>query len=142
MKQNFKMFFKVQRSCDYKLLFSLVLLFFWQNSFAARKYVELSRNDKIEEKKSIYKQKTKKDFVQISNFSKAKIKKSESHKENQEKIKKEASYSFRPLLIQGKKRLIQKAKDMKVDSGNIAESKLFFVDIDFKDRIFEHEGKR
>ena len=49
------------------------------------------------------------------------------------------SYSFRPLLIQGKKRLVQKTKDMKVESGNIVESQLFFVDIDFKKRIFEAE---
>ena len=50
------------------------------------------------------------------------------------------SYSFRPLLIQGKKRLIQKAKDMKLEAGNISESKLFFVDINFQKRIFEDEG--
>ena len=53
------------------------------------------------------------------------------------KQKEAGSYSFRPLLIQGKKRLIQKAKDMKVESGNIVESQLFFVDIDFEKRIFE-----
>lgn len=50
-----------------------------------------------------------------------------------------SSYSFRPLLIQGKKRMAQKSKDMKVETGNIVESKLFFVDIDFKKRIFEDE---
>ena len=50
-----------------------------------------------------------------------------------------SSYSFRPLLIQGKKRLIQKTKEMKVESGNIVESQLFFIDIDFKKRIFETE---
>ena len=49
-------------------------------------------------------------------------------------------YSFRPLLIQGKKRLIQKTKDMKVESGSIAESQLFFVEIDFRKRIFETEA--
>ena len=49
-------------------------------------------------------------------------------------------YSFRPLLIQGKKRLIQKTKDMKVESGNIAESQLFFLEIDFRKRIFEAEA--
>ena len=46
-------------------------------------------------------------------------------------------YSFRPLLIQGQKRLIQKTKEMKMESGNIVESELFFVDIDFHKRIFE-----
>ena len=51
-----------------------------------------------------------------------------------------SAYSFRPLLIQGKKRLIQKTKDMKVEGGNIAESQLFFIDVDFKERIFENEA--
>ena len=59
-----------------------------------------------------------------------------------DKTKKErfSAYSFQPLLIQGKKRLIQKTKDMKVESENIAESKIFFVDINFKNRIFDHEN--
>lgn len=51
-----------------------------------------------------------------------------------------SSYSFSPLLIQGKKRLIQKTKDMKLESNNIAESRLFFINIDFQKRIFEEEG--
>ena len=51
-----------------------------------------------------------------------------------------SAYSFRPLLIQGKKRLIQKTKDMKVEGGNIVESQLFFIDVDFKERIFENEA--
>lgn len=50
-----------------------------------------------------------------------------------------SSHSFRPLLIQGKKRVIQKTKDMKVESGNIIESELFFINMDFKKRIFEDE---
>lgn len=55
--------------------------------------------------------------------------------------KKDSSqYSFRPLLIQGKKRVIQKTKDMKLESGRIVESQLFFVDIDFQKRIFENEA--
>ena len=37
-----------------------------------------------------------------------------------------SSHSFRTLLIQGKKRLIHKTKDMKVESGNIVESKIVF----------------
>ena len=55
-------------------------------------------------------------------------------------LKKTKSYSFRPLLIQGKKQVNQQA-DMKVESGSIVESQLFFVDIDFKKRIFESEFK-
>ncbi len=55
-------------------------------------------------------------------------------------LKKTNSYSFRPLLIQGKKQVNQQT-DMKVESGSIVESQLFFVDIDFKKRIFESEFK-
>lgn len=60
---------------------------------------------------------------------------------NQKTIKTQTQgeYAFRPLLIQGKKRLIQEAKDMKVESGGIVESQLFFVDIDFQKRIFINE---
>ncbi|MCZ0932893.1 MAG: hypothetical protein OXJ52_07065 [Oligoflexia bacterium] len=50
------------------------------------------------------------------------------------------SYSFRPLLIQGKKRLVQKTKDMKVETSNILETKIFFAETDFKKRIFSDEG--
>ena len=50
------------------------------------------------------------------------------------------SYSFRPLLIQGRKRLVQKTKDLKVETANILETKVFFTDIDFKKRIFSDEG--
>ena len=50
------------------------------------------------------------------------------------------SYSFRPLLIQGRKRLVQKTKDLKLETANILETKVFFTDIDFKKRIFSDEG--
>ncbi len=52
-------------------------------------------------------------------------------------INNRSPYFFRPLLIQGKKRLIQKTKEMRAGSGNIVESELFFVNIDFRQRIFE-----
>ena len=54
--------------------------------------------------------------------------------QNQEK-----TYSFRPLLIQGKKRMIQKTRDMKIETGTVVESKLFFIEIDLKKRIFDTE---
>ncbi|MDE0092355.1 MAG: hypothetical protein OXN83_03605 [Oligoflexia bacterium] len=50
------------------------------------------------------------------------------------------TYSFRPLLIQGKKRLIQQTKEMKVKTDNILETQIFFVTTDFKKRIFSDEG--
>ena len=56
------------------------------------------------------------------------------------KSKELKSYSFRPLLIQGKKRLIQKTKDMKVETDNILETQMFFLELDFKKRIFSDEG--
>ena len=60
--------------------------------------------------------------------------------ETQEKSESAQSYSFRPLLIQGKKRLAQKTKDMKVETDNILETQIFFMEIDFKERIFSDEG--
>ncbi|MCY4321414.1 MAG: hypothetical protein OXC37_03285 [Bdellovibrionaceae bacterium] len=50
------------------------------------------------------------------------------------------TYSFRPLLIQGKKRLIQKIKDLEIKTDNILETEIFFENIDFKKRIFVDEG--
>ena len=81
-----------------------------------------------------------KDPIQTVNVSNDKIK--NPNQKQQDAKEKVPSYSFRPLLIQGKKRLIQKTKDMRVDSGDIAESKLFFIDIDFKKRIFGYEEER
>lgn len=49
-------------------------------------------------------------------------------------------YSFRPLLIQGKKRLIQTVKDLEIKTDNILETEIFFTNIDFKKRIFVDEG--
>ena len=65
--------------------------------------------------------------------------KDESQATAQTQTKNSLFYSFQPLLIQGKKRLIQKTKDMKVESDSIVESELFFVNIDFQKRIFEGE---
>ena len=50
------------------------------------------------------------------------------------------TYSFRPLLIQGRKRLVKKAKDMEVKTDNILETQIFFLKTDFKKRIFSDEG--
>ena len=58
-------------------------------------------------------------------------------KDSSEKMK---SYSFRPLLIQGKKRLTQKTKDLKLETDNILDTQIFFEEIDFKKRIFSDEG--
>ena len=67
--------------------------------------------------------------------------KADSSVEPQEKKQEDPqSYSFRPLLIQGKKRLIQKTKDLKLETANILETKVFFTEIDFKKRIFYDEG--
>ena len=51
-----------------------------------------------------------------------------------------SSYSFRPLLIRGKKRMVQKAENIKTQAENIVESELFFIEPDFKKRIFEDGG--
>ena len=61
-------------------------------------------------------------------------------KKTEQGLKSSPVYSFRPLLIQGKKQFTKKTKDIKWESGHIAESQLFFVDIDFKERIFEGES--
>jgi len=60
----------------------------------------------------------------------------EKELKNKGQAESDSKYSFRPLLIQGGKRLIQKTKDMKVDSRSITESELFFIDIDFQKKIF------
>ena len=63
-----------------------------------------------------------------------------SSDQKQEKAEAVKTYSFRPLLIQGKKRLVQKTKDLKIETDNILETQIFFVEIDFKKRIFSDEG--
>ncbi|MBC6415372.1 MAG: hypothetical protein GDA46_03160 [Bdellovibrionales bacterium] len=50
-------------------------------------------------------------------------------------------YSFRPLLIQGGKK-IKNSNHVKVNINSLGESEVFFVDIDFKKRIFLDEGVR
>ena len=47
------------------------------------------------------------------------------------------TYTFNPLLIQGKKRDFEKSKDVKKQGETIVGSELFFIDMDFKKRIFE-----
>ena len=49
-------------------------------------------------------------------------------------------YSFRPLLIHGKKDVSKQIQEMKVETGAVVESEVFFVDQDFKKRIFRDEG--
>ena len=63
-----------------------------------------------------------------------------SAEQKKEKSKAVENYSFRPLLIQGKKRLAQKTKDMKIETSDILETQIFFIDTDFKERIFSYEG--
>lgn len=47
------------------------------------------------------------------------------------------AYSFRPLLIQGKKHLFDQSKDMRVEGESIVESELFSPKIDFKARALK-----
>ncbi len=47
------------------------------------------------------------------------------------------SYSFRPLLIRGKKHFSKKSKDLKVEGESIVESDIFSIKINFEERIFE-----
>ena len=49
-------------------------------------------------------------------------------------------YSFRPLLIQGKKEVGRQITEMKLETGALVESEVFFIDQDFKKRIFTDEG--
>ena len=49
-------------------------------------------------------------------------------------------YSFRPLLIQGKKRFSDKSKDLKIEGESIVESEILSIRINLKDRIFELES--
>ena len=53
------------------------------------------------------------------------------------RARKNESYSFRPLLIQGQKRLSSRSKDMRVEGESIVESEMFLPQIDFRGRIFE-----
>lgn len=140
MRRSCINFFKRAGGFFYFSLFALI--FFVPGSFAVTKQGNKELTNLIETKNNNSKQKTEKASVQSPDLSKDKMIKNKSHKNIQKEAKEESSYSFRPLLIQGKKRLIQKTKDMKVDSGNIVESKLFFIDIDFKKRMFEHEDIR
>ena len=51
---------------------------------------------------------------------------------------KDKVYSFQPLLIQGKRQFVKKAKDMKVEGESIVNSELFFIKRDLLNRkIFE-----
>ena len=50
---------------------------------------------------------------------------------------KNEEYLFQPLLIRGQKQSVRKSKDMKKQGKNIIGSEVFFLDIDFKKRIFE-----
>ena len=49
----------------------------------------------------------------------------------------EGNYSFRPLLIQGKKRLFDQSKDMRVEGESIVESELFSLKVDFKGKALK-----
>lgn len=73
-------------------------------------------------------------FLQQSAF--AVEKQDQTSKSADQKLKTQA-YSFRPLLIQGKKQLVKKAKDLKVKDGKLNESEIFYIEMDFKKRIFE-----
>ncbi len=50
------------------------------------------------------------------------------------------SYSFRPLLIQGKKRFSEESKDLKIEGESIVESEVFSIKHSVRDRIFEWES--
>ena len=151
VKQNFNFFLNREKGFSFVFLFAFIAFFFEQSSFASKQKVGLSLESATIEKQNVNvgpksstveKQNSspKKNLIETVNVSNNKIKNPNQKKEDAKE--KSSSYSFRPLLIQGKKHLIQKTKDMKVDSGNIAESKLFFIDIDFKKRIFGHEEER
>ena len=60
--------------------------------------------------------------------------------DNKKAILKTQPYSFRPLLIQGKKELGRQIQEMKLETGAVIESEVFFIDQDFKKRIFIDEG--
>ena len=137
MRTDFIKFLKFQGRIFCYLFFLLIFLSFGQSSFAVKKDIAKEQNENSEIKKEgqSFKQETEPVFSN-SELSREEETKDKALKEKEEE---HSPYFFRPLLIQGKKRLIQKTKDMKVDSGNIVESKLFFIDIDFKKRLFEYE---
>lgn len=49
-------------------------------------------------------------------------------------------HSFRPLLIQGGKKIKRNTKNIKVDVNSISETEVFFIETDFKKRIYLDEG--
>ena len=50
-------------------------------------------------------------------------------------------HSFRPLLIQGGKKIKRDSKNIKVDINSISETEVFFIETDFKKRIYLDEGE-
>lgn len=50
-------------------------------------------------------------------------------------------HSFRPLLIQGGKKLRRNTKNIKVDVNSISETEVFFIEPNFKKRIYLDEGE-
>lgn len=128
------------------LLFAFVVFFIVQSSFSENTALTEKKNQMQQPKTqalndSQTKMTTKQDITEMeanTNTKKETAKPTEVSNTNSH-TDELTSYSFRPLLIQGKKRMAQKNKDMKVEIGNIVESKLFFIDIDFKNRIFEDE---
>ena len=57
--------------------------------------------------------------------------------ENPQAAEAAGAYSFRPLLIQGKKHLFDQSKDMRVEGESLAESELFSLKIDFKGKALK-----
>ena len=49
-------------------------------------------------------------------------------------------HSFHPLLIQGGKKIKDNTKNIKVDINSISETEVFFIETDFKKRIYLDEG--
>ena len=50
-------------------------------------------------------------------------------------------HSFQPLLIQGSKKINRDSKNIKLDIKNsISETEVFFIETDFKKRIYLDEG--
>jgi len=50
------------------------------------------------------------------------------------------SPSFKPLLIQGSKKIKNNINNIKVDIDSLSETEVFFIETDFKKRIFSDEG--
>lgn len=59
--------------------------------------------------------------------------------ENQKEALSQA-HSFRPLLIQGGKKIKDNTKNIKVDINSISETEVFFIETDFTKRIYLDEG--